>query len=75
MVWLLLWLASSLHPQAFPDEVSQAAQVIGADRDTANGDDIRTLPDEQGKTGEEVARSMGETWAQLLRGGFLSVGA
>lgn len=75
VVWLLLWLASDLAPQAFPEEVSQTAQVMGAPRDTARGVDIRSLVDEQGRRAEDMARSMGNTWALLLGGGVLSVRA
>lgn len=58
-VWLLLWLASSLPTGVFPEEVAQAAQVMGAGRETAEGTDIRSLRDEQHRTAEDVARSMG----------------
>jgi hypothetical protein len=71
VVWLLLWLASGLHTQAFPEEVSQAAQVMGADRATASGVDIRTLSDEQSRTAEDLAWSMGDTWGALLGEGLL----
>ena len=75
VAWLLLWLVSGLSTQAFPEEVSQAAQAMGADRDTALGVDIRSLVDESSRTAEDVARSMGNTWALLLGGGVLSVRA
>ena len=73
VVWLLLWLASGLHTQAFPEEVSRAAQVMGADRATAtaSGVDIRALSDEQSRTAEDWARSMGDTWGVLLGEGLL----
>jgi len=73
VVWLLLWLASDLSTPAFPEEVSQAAQLMGADRETATGGvDIRGLRDEQGQTGEDVARTMGDVWVPLVEGGILS---
>lgn len=75
VVWLLLWLATDLPSQAFPEEVSRAAQVMGAVRNTANGADLRGLVDEQNQNSEAVARSMGDTWAQLLEGGLLNVRA
>ncbi len=71
VVWLLLWLTSGLHTQAFPEEVSRVAQVMGADRATASGVDIRTLSDEQSRTAEDLARSMGDTWGVLLGEGLL----
>jgi hypothetical protein len=72
-VWLLLWLTSGLPTQVFPQEVSQAAEVMRAGRDTATGVDIRSLRDEQDMTAEEVAGSMGNTWAPLLVAGVLRV--
>ncbi|KAE9378054.1 hypothetical protein N431DRAFT_435218 [Stipitochalara longipes BDJ] len=71
VVWLLLWLASGLSTQAFPEEVSRAAQVMGADRATARGVDIRSLRDEQGQTGEDLARMTGNVWAPLVERGIL----
>ncbi|KAG0652364.1 hypothetical protein D0Z07_1122 [Hyphodiscus hymeniophilus] len=70
-VWLLLWLASELPSSAFPDEVSRAANVMGAGRETARGPDLRGLRDEEGKNAEDVARTMGSTWAGLLGAGVL----
>jgi hypothetical protein len=70
-VWLLLWLTSGLPTQAFPGEVQQAAGELEAGRETAQGVDIRSLRDEQHRTAEEVAGSMGSTWAALLGAGIL----
>ncbi|TVY92452.1 hypothetical protein LAWI1_G000494 [Lachnellula willkommii] len=69
--WLLLWLASSLPTAAFPDEVTQAAQVMSAGRETADGADIRSLRDEQHRTAEDSAKSMGGVWAGLAGAGVL----
>jgi hypothetical protein len=69
-VWLLLWLASDLNTHVFPEEVSQAAEVLGAGRDTAGGTDIRSLRDEQERTAEDVAGTMG-CWAALVGAGVL----
>ena len=70
-VWLLLWLASEYPTSAFPDEVVREAQVMGAGRQTARGPDIRGLSDDQGRNAEDVAGTMGNTWAGLLGGGVL----
>ncbi|KAK2625276.1 hypothetical protein QTJ16_005645 [Diplocarpon rosae] len=70
-VWLLLWLASPIQSHAFPAEVIQAAETMGAERVTAEGVDIRALRDEQGQTAEDVARGMGSEWAGLLSAGIL----
>jgi hypothetical protein len=71
VVWLLLWVASEFPTWGFPEEVANVAQAMGAGRETARGPDIRSLRDEQGRTAEDVARSMGDTWAGLLEAGFL----
>lgn len=68
-VWLLLWLASEYPTSAFPEEVLREAQVMGAGRQTARGPDIRVLRDEQGRNAEDVAGTMGNTWAGLLGAG------
>jgi hypothetical protein len=70
-VWLLLWLASGLLTQVFPEDVSHAAEVMGAGRETARGVDIRSLRDEQDRTAEDMAGSMGNSWAALLGAGVL----
>jgi len=70
-VWLLLWLASELPTAEFPEEVSQAARVMGAGRGTARGPDIRSLRDMEGRTAEDIAGSMGSTWASLLEAEIL----
>ena len=70
-VWLLLWLASEFPTSAFPEEVKQAAQAMGAERATARGPDIRSLRDEQGRNAEDVARGMGSLWTGLLGAGVL----
>ncbi len=72
-VWLLLWLASGLQSQFFPQEVLQAAQEMGAGRETAEGVDIRGLRDEQQRAAEEVASGLGNTWASLLVAGVLRI--
>lgn len=72
-VWLLLWLASSLPTDVFPEEVTQAAQAMNAGRATAEGTDIRSLGDEQQRTAGDVAASMGGVWAGLVGAGVLRV--
>ncbi|KAK0108383.1 hypothetical protein ONS95_003194 [Cadophora gregata] len=70
-VWLLLWLASSLETDAFPDEVTRAAESLEVGRETVGTADIRALRDEQARNAEEVAAEMGDLWAEFLAGGFL----
>jgi len=64
-VWLLLWLASLLPTEQFPEEVLKAAETMGAGRSTAEGVDIRSLKDENGLSAEQYAERMGNTWADL----------
>jgi len=73
VVWLLLWLASPLPANAFPEEVSSIAETLGARRDTAlQGSDIRGIRDEGGNTAGDVARRMGGgVWNGLLGAGIL----
>lgn len=70
--WLLLWLASELPTASFPDEVAQAAGTMGAGRETAQGPDIRNLRDEQNRTANDVAGTMGHTWGGMLAAGALT---
>jgi hypothetical protein len=70
-VWLLLWLASSLPTAVFPEEVTQAAQVMNAGREMADGTDIRSIRDEQHQTAEDLARTVGGVWAGLVGAGVL----
>lgn len=72
VVWLLLWLASGLETDVFPEVVRESAKTMEADRDlTGVGQDIRGLVDEAGRTSEDVAREMGSTWASLAGSGIL----
>jgi len=71
-VWLLLWLASGLNTEVFPEEVAQAVEMMGAGRDAAGGVDIRSLRDEQARTAEDVAGTRGNSFlAALLGAGVL----
>lgn len=69
--WALLWLASDLPSAAFPEAVSQAAQAMGAERESTRGLDIRNLRDDHGRTAGAFAGSMGDTWAEMLGAGLL----
>ncbi|RDW57989.1 hypothetical protein BP6252_13400 [Coleophoma cylindrospora] len=70
-VFLLLWLASHLPTELFPEELIQAAMAMGAERGTAHGVDIRSLCDEQGRSAFDIATGMGSTWSSLLQAGVL----
>jgi hypothetical protein len=71
-LWLLLWLASAFPTASFPDEAVQYILGLGMGRDTANGLDIRSLHDEQGRTAQDIAESMGSVWAGLVSAGALA---
>ncbi|KAI2469484.1 hypothetical protein F4781DRAFT_217505 [Annulohypoxylon bovei var. microspora] len=72
VVWLLLWIASTLPTGAFPGPVVQAAQAMGIQRpSTLCSEDIRALKDNQGRTAEAVAAQMGGFWTAVLQSGTL----
>ncbi|KAI1092564.1 hypothetical protein F5B19DRAFT_194982 [Rostrohypoxylon terebratum] len=72
VVWLLLWMASTLSTESFPELVVQAAQTMGIERPSVlKSEDIRTLKDNQGRTAEVVAAQMGGFWTALLQSGAL----
>ncbi|ORY65248.1 uncharacterized protein BCR38DRAFT_342145 [Pseudomassariella vexata] len=76
VVWLLLWLSSSLPADVFPEPAVAAAQSLGLQRPhTAPMDDIRALQDEHGRTAEAVAVEMDGIWTAMLEAGALHAGA
>ncbi|EOO01723.1 putative ring finger-like protein [Phaeoacremonium minimum UCRPA7] len=58
IVWLLLWLASSLHESNFPAEAIAAAQAMGVEQ-RGSGSDIRLLKDSEGRNAKEYALRVG----------------
>ncbi|XXH03884.1 hypothetical protein Hte_010292 [Hypoxylon texense] len=76
VVWLLLWMASTLGTGAFPAPAVQAAEAMGIQRPSAlASDDIRALTDNQGRTAEAVAAQMGGPWTTILESGALHPGS
>lgn len=72
VVWLLLWLASGINSNHFPQQALTAVQTMGASREIANqGLDIRALKNAQGKTAAAIADRVGGAMAELVRAGFL----
>ncbi|KAF7858725.1 uncharacterized protein EAF02_011049 [Botrytis sinoallii] len=59
IIWLLLWLASTLPTDFFPEQITQMAETMGVGRDTADGEDIRNLRDAQGQLASDLARNTG----------------
>ncbi|KAI1462574.1 hypothetical protein F4805DRAFT_1757 [Annulohypoxylon moriforme] len=72
VVWLLLWIASTLPTESFPGPAVQAAQAMGIQRpSTLASEDIRALKDNQGRTAEAVAAQMGGLWTAIVQSGTL----
>ncbi|KAL2109384.1 hypothetical protein VUR80DRAFT_2516 [Thermomyces stellatus] len=73
MVWLLLWLSSSLPEGAFPDESRALAEAIGLGRLAVGSreEDIRSLRDENGDVAEVLAKGV-EALAPLREAGVLA---
>ncbi|SLM39553.1 hypothetical protein LPUS_10127 [Lasallia pustulata] len=72
VVWLLLFLASSLELHQFPAESLQAAEQMGISRIIQAGQiDIRALKDAEGCTAEALAAMKGGIWNEWLGTGRL----
>ena len=72
IVWLLLFLASSLELHFFPPEVLEAAQTFGATREEQTGKvDIRILEDASHRTAENLAQELGGVWEPWVQSGRL----
>jgi len=72
VVWLLLWLASDVPYDKFPEEAIRVAENVNASRKTAvSGVDIRSLRNTAGQAGGDVAHYMGGLWTPLLQSGIL----
>lgn len=71
VVWLLLWLASSLSIDAFPLEARHEAKSLGIERLDVAGEDIRGLRTDDEQLADDIARTMPGQWATLLASGVL----
>lgn len=75
VLWLLLWLASPLATELFPEAALAAAQSIGLQRSsTSSADDIRAFQDNRGRTAEAVASGLGGTLMKVVEAGVLHPG-
>lgn len=73
VVWLLLFLASTLELSHFPPEVLQAAEQFGLSRGKWNDQvDIRSLKDSEGLTVSQRALLLGASWSEWIQSGRLS---
>lgn len=71
-VFLLLWLASKVPDEDFPEQVVHAALSMGAGRELVDGGvDIRDLRDEMGRAPGDVAVEIGGQWQNLVMAGLL----
>lgn len=72
IIWLLLWLASAMPSNAFPQQAVNAAMSMGASRQIAEtGLDVRQLKDANGSTAGQVAAQCGGSVAEMVRAGIL----
>ncbi|KAG9242355.1 hypothetical protein BJ878DRAFT_516004 [Calycina marina] len=54
VVWALLWLASDIPDDVFPDVVTREARALGGGREMTRGVDIRSLMDSEGNVGADL---------------------
>ncbi|AEO59292.1 hypothetical protein MYCTH_2307479 [Thermothelomyces thermophilus ATCC 42464] len=74
-VWLLLWLGSRARREDFPEAVVQVAAANGLPRrleGVEDGEDVRFVKDERGRTAGDVCLELGEPWTKLVEGGLFS---
>ena len=72
VIWLLLFLASTLDLSCFPTDMLNAAQNLGLEREGQSGKtDVRSLRDSDGMTAEQRARSIGGVWTEWIDSGRL----
>ncbi|KAL8669204.1 MAG: hypothetical protein Q9168_006202 [Polycauliona sp. 1 TL-2023] len=72
IVWLLLFLASSLELHTFPPDVLEAARMLGATREEQTGKvDIRILEDSNHRTAENLSQQLGGMWEPWVQSGRL----
>ncbi|KAL2149118.1 hypothetical protein VTH82DRAFT_8466 [Thermothelomyces myriococcoides] len=72
-VWLLLWLGSRVKTEDFPEAVVQVAAANGLPRrleEVKDGEDVRFVKDERGRTAGDVCLELGEPWTKLVEGGL-----
>lgn len=73
VAWLLLYMASQLPLEEFPEVLRGQAQGVGLVRESLRDEvDIRGLKDAEGRTAEDLARQEGGVWQSWLGTGRLS---
>lgn len=74
VLWLLLWLCSTVPDGVFPETARQRAQATEVGRLSVTSDqDVRVLRDSQGQTAGQQAEQNPERWTQILEANILSV--
>ncbi|KAM0334005.1 hypothetical protein ACHAQA_001025 [Verticillium albo-atrum] len=71
VVWLLLWLASSLPTDDFPESARNIAKAAHIGRLDVSGDDIRSLQSDDGKLANDIAQRMPDQWGTVVNSGVL----
>lgn len=73
VLWLLLWLCSTLSTSSFPEAVRLTAESSKLDRFSVGTDcDIRCLETSQGLRAEHLAQQVQGTWSTFLQSGVLA---
>ncbi|KND88849.1 hypothetical protein TOPH_06373 [Tolypocladium ophioglossoides CBS 100239] len=73
VVWLLLWLSSTMPTESFPPPARQVAESMGLGRLSVQSDgDVRALQDGHGRTAESLAQQNLAAWSTLLDAGAFS---
>ena len=73
VLWLLLWLSSTMPSESFPAPARQDAESMGVGRLNVQSDgDIRALQDGHGHTPEALALQNQAAWSRLLEAGVFS---
>ncbi|KAM3559293.1 hypothetical protein MY1884_003543 [Beauveria asiatica] len=74
VVWLLLWLSSSLPSDVFPLEARQSVESVGLGRlEVGNHTDIRGLLDSNGRTAAVLSVQLGGPHLKLADSGLLAL--
>ncbi|KAH6842507.1 hypothetical protein B0I37DRAFT_198050 [Chaetomium sp. MPI-CAGE-AT-0009] len=75
VVWLLLWSGSAARQEDFPDAVVQVALQMELPRHVGGlveGEDVRFVRDEAGRTAGDVCLELGAPWSRLVEGGLFN---
>ncbi|KAL1852405.1 hypothetical protein VTK73DRAFT_9227 [Phialemonium thermophilum] len=74
VMWLFLWLGSTLPTSSFPAAALQTAQSIGLQRGVVGPgrEDVRLLRDSQGRTAADIGSQLGGQWRRFWESGLLT---